>query len=45
MVINFMDDTATIYVLCIVMDVNIVIVVKCSEKKSSDIYILHIKDG
>jgi hypothetical protein len=26
-----MDDTTTIYVLCIVMDVNVVIVVESSE--------------
>ena len=29
--INVMDDTTTIYVLCIVMDVNVVIVVESSE--------------
>ena len=29
--INVMDDTTTIYVLCIVMDVNVVIVVGSSE--------------
>jgi hypothetical protein len=29
--INVMDDTTTIYVLCIVMDVNVVIVIESSE--------------
>jgi hypothetical protein len=29
--INVMDDTTTTYVLCIVMDVNVVIVVESSE--------------
>ena len=39
-----MDDTTTIYVLCIVMDVNVVIVEESSENNPQT-FILYIKDN